>query len=917
MERPAIPRAARAAALVLASVATLLPPPPAAAQNGHAAAHAVPAPMASAALRTSAIVLDGRLDEAAWTAAQPVAHFTQARPHEGEPATQRTEIRILYDDDALYLGARMFDTEGAAGVRTRLARRDNLPDADYIQIIFDTFHDHLGRVSFMVNPSGVKGDAYGPNGANLDNSWDAVWDVVTRVDSLGWTAEFRIPFAQLRYPRDSVQTWGLQVWRMESRLNELSQWSFWRLNEAGGPPRFGHLEGLRIAHGPGRAEILPYVVGRSTRRPVTDPADPFSKATAYDARFGADLKYLLASNLTLSATVNPDFGQVEVDPAVVNLSAFETFFPERRPFFIEGGGLFSFGWLNCFFCSNVSNPNLFYSRRIGRRPRGAGNVYAAGAYADVPQNTQILGAAKVTGTVAPGWTLATLDAVTAREDATVDDGHGLRSRLEVEPFSNYFVGRISRDLRHGSFVRGMFTSVVRDITDSTLRTQITSHAEAGGVETNLWWGGQTYRWMGWADISQVSGDPAAILRLQRSSARYFQRPDRAQHGNGLFSDALDASLTAMRGYAFYSRLSKDAGDWMWEASTMVKSPGFESNDVGFSSQADRIWMSGNVVRSVTEPNRFARQMWFSLGGQAAFNYSGDRIDGQTNAYAQLSLLNYWTVTAMNILRPRKMDDQLTRGGPVVARAAQAYWDVAVMSDTRKALSFSIEPNVGCGDGSCTWAFSARVTARPAANVSLSLGPTWEDDRTRSQYVTTVADPTATAMYGNRYVFAFLRQKTLAVDTRLSVTFTPTLTLELYLQPFIASGAYSAFHEFDRPRSLARSTYNVDRGTITARHSPTQPSVVTGYIIDPDGIGGPAAPDTIANPDFNFRSLRGNAVVRWEFRPGSTLYLVWTQSRSANADAGVGDFQLGRDLRGLVGAPPENILLVKMSYWLGL
>jgi len=913
MVRPAIHLAPRAAALVLASAVSLLLPPPAAAQDGHGAAlntrgsgHALPAPLGTAAARAGAVTLDGRLDEAAWAAAPALEGFRQLQPHEGEPATQRTEVRFLYDADALYIGARMYDTEGAAGVRTRLARRDNIPDADYVQVIFDTFHDHLGRVSFMVNPSGVKSDAYGPNGAGLDNSWDAVWDVVTRVDSLGWTAEFRIPFAQLRYPRDSVQTWGLQIWRNESRLNELSMWSFWRMNESGGPPRFGHLEGLRIAHGPGRAEIMPYVVARDTRQPVADPADPFNKATAYDARFGADLKYLLASNLTLSATVNPDFGQVEVDPAVVNLSAFETFFPEHRPFFVEGGGLFSFGNLNCFFCSNVSVPNLFYSRRIGRSPQGAGNAYGAGAYADVPQNTQILGAAKVTGTVAPGWTLATLDAVTARENATVDDGSGLRSRLEVEPFSNYFVGRLSRDLRHGSFVRGIFTSVVRDITDPTLRTQISSHAEAAGVETNMWWGGQTYRWMGWADVSQVSGSPAAMLRLQRSSARYFQRPDRSQGGNGLFSGGLDSSLTALRGYAFFSRLSKDAGDWLWEAATMVTSPGFESNDVGFSSQVDRIWMNGNLVRQFTKPTRLARSSWFNLGGQTAFNYSGDRVDGQMNAYAQVTFLNYWMVNVMNIFRPRKMDDQLTRGGPVVQRASQEFWDVMVMTDTRKAIYFTVEPNGGCGDGVCNLDFSASVTVRPVPNVSLSVGPTWSDDRIPSQYVTTVADPAATAMYGSRYVFANLHQKMLAMDTRLAVTFTPNLTLELYLQPLIASGAYSNFHEFDRPRSLARSTYGVDKGTIAYAGGT--------YTVDPNGAGG-AAPFSFGNPDFNFRSLRGNAVVRWEFHPGSTLFLVWTQSRSDIA--GVGDFQLDRDLRGLVGAPPENIFLVKMSYWLGL
>jgi hypothetical protein len=895
----------RATLLLLA--ASLLAPPQAPAQNSSGPARIAPPPSASAARSASAIVLDGRLDDAAWQTVQPVAAFTQAQPHEGEPATQRTEVRFLFDDDALYIGARMYDSEGAAGIRTRLTRRDQgQNDADYIQVIFDTFHDHLGRVAFSVTPSGVKGDAYGPNGAELDPSWDAVWEVETRVDSLGWTAEFRIPFAQLRYPRDSVQTWGLQVWRMETRLNELSQWSFWHLNEVGGPPRFGHLEELRIARGPGRGEVLPYVVGRTTRQPVADAADPFNRASATDARVGADFKYLLASNLTLSGTVNPDFGQVEVDPAVVNLSAFETFFPEQRPFFVEGGGLFAFGGLNCFFCSNVSTPGLFYSRRIGRRPQGAGNAYAAGAYADVPDNTQILGAAKVTGSIAPGWTIATLDAVTARENATVQDTLGLRSKVAVEPFTNYFIGRVSRDLGNGGLLRGMVTSVVRDLADPTLRTQLNSHAEAAGAQTTLWWGRRTYQLRSYIEASQISGDPLAILRAQRSSARYFQRPDRHNGSNGLFTGGFDSTLTAMRGYALYTRVSKEAGNWLWEASTMVKSPGFESNDVGASSQTDRIWMNGNVLRQFTAPNRFARQMVFIAGGQQAYNYSGDLVDRQLQTYVGFTFHNYWEVNGFFIYQPPRVDDQKTRGGPVVGRAERTNLFANINTDSRKPFVLSAGPYFGCGDGVCWGGTSLQLTVKPASNVSLSFGPSYGVDNTADQYVATVADAAATAMFGNRYVFAQLRQHTLAMDTRLSVTFTPTLTLELYVQPLIASGAYSRFSEYPAPRSRQRLVYGVGAGTIT----PT----ASGYTIDPDGPGG-AQSFAIGNPDFNYRSLRGNAVVRWEFRPGSTLFLVWTQSREDSAP--IGDFQLGRDLRGLAGTRPTNIFLVKMSYWLGL
>jgi hypothetical protein len=423
--------------------------------------HPTPPPIVRAAGATGAIVVDGRLDDPGWQAVEPATGFTQSEPQEGKPATQKTEVRFLFDDDALYVGARMYDDMGARGVRSRLLRRDASSDAaDQLSITFDTFHDHLGRTSLTINPAGVKGDAYGPGGSYADPSWDPVWEAVTRVDSLGWSAELGIPFSQLRFPRDSVQTWGLQLTRFVSRLNERSQWAFWHLNEVGGPTRFGHLTQLRIVRGPERAEVLPYVVGRSNNTPVADPADPFTKPHSADYRLGADLKYLLTSNLTLTATVNPDFGQVEVDPAVVNLTAFETYFPEKRPFFVEGAGLFSFGGLNCFFCSNVDGMGLFYSRRIGRYPQGAGNASNGGVYADVPRSTTLLGAAKITGRTADGWSVGVLDGLTRRENALVQRADGSRFGLEVEPFTNYFVARLAKDLRGGSTViRGMVTSL--------------------------------------------------------------------------------------------------------------------------------------------------------------------------------------------------------------------------------------------------------------------------------------------------------------------------------------------------------------------------------------------------------------------------------------------------------------------------
>ena len=907
MHRSGVRRLAAVLTLAFATASRTWAQSPSPAPSPSEELHSVAtSPLGRAALRTDPITVDGRLDEPAWLVAPPVTDFRQSQPHEGEPATQRTELRFLFDDDALYIGARLFDTEGAAGVRSRLVRRDQGSNADFIEVIFDTFHDHLGRVLFAVNPSGSKGDAYGPNGADLDDSWDGVWEVQARIDSLGWTAEFRIPLAQLRYPRDSVQTWGLQVWRMESRLNELSQWSFWRLNESGGPPRFGHLEGLRITRGPERAELLPYVLARSTNDPSIPSADPFRDPHEVGAQVGADFKYLLGTNLTVSGTVNPDFGQVEVDPAVVNLSAFETYYPEHRPFFVEGSGLFDFGWFNCFFCSNTNSMNLFYSRRIGRAPQGGGNAYNAGQWADVPDYTRILGAAKITGRAWSRWNISALEAVTAREQALVQDTLGQRYHVEVEPFTNYFVGRLARDLPNGSFVRGMVTSVVRDLSDSALRTQLNAHSEAGGLETSLWWHRRTYRFMGHVGLASIAGDSAAILRVQRSSARYFQRPDRGNGSNGLFSDRYDPSATSMRGYGGYARIGKQSGDWLWELNTNIRSPGFEANDVAFNSQADRIWMGGNVLRQYTHPNRFARYMTFIAGGQQAFNYDGDRVDRQGQLFATFTFLNYWDFTTFYIYRPENLDDRLTRGGPVLRRAASHFVQANVSTDGRKNVVLGLFPSYSCRDGVCSYGVGTSLTLRPRSNLQLRLEPSYSDDQTRAQYVTAKADTTATAMYGGRYVFADLHQREFAMDTRLNVTFTPTLTLEVFAQLLVSSGAYTSFKEYTEPRTLNRAIYGVDVGTITSSGG--------HYIVDPDGAG-PADTLSFRDPNFNFRSLRGNAVLRWEFRPGSTLFLVWTQSRADQET--LPDFNLDRDLAALKSTQPENIFLVKVSYWIGL
>lgn len=888
--------------------AVLIVAAPLAAQN----IHPTPPPEARAVALQEPIRLDGKLDEAVWHMAPAATGFVQSQPNEGRPATQRTEVRFAYDDAAIYVGARMYEDSGARGVRTRLVRRDAEADADYIEVIFDTYHDHIGRLFFTANPSGVRADANGLGGGG-DDSWDPVWEVKTTIDSLGWTAEIRIPFSQLRYPTTQTeQTWGLQLWRQDNRLNELSQWSFWHLNESGGPPRFGHLTGVVIHRAPGRAEVLPYVVGRSSSVPVSDPTDPFQKAHSMDGRVGADARLLLTSNLTLSATVNPDFGQVEVDPAVVNLSAFETFFQEKRPFFVEGSSYFGFGGLNCFFCSNVSSLSMFYTRRIGRSPEISAGAYDSVYHAKVPDNTTILGAAKLTGRTATGWSVGVLDAVTDRARATIQRLDGVRTSATVEPFTNYFVGRLAKDLRGGATViRAMATSVSRNLDNQLLADRLPSRSESFGLSTDMWFRNRDFHLMAQVAGTNVSGDTAAILRLQQSSARYFQRPDRANGSNGVLSDRYDPSLTSLRGLGAYARFARDQGNLLWEVSTNLRTPGFENNDIAFLSRADFWWMSANVHRMWTTPTNWYRQVFFIVGGQQQYNFDGDLTDRQGQVWGQIVLRNYWNVSGFWIHRPSVLDDGLARGGPVLRRPALNFWEANLSTDSRKTVVVSGNGSYDrSSDGKPDWSAGVTLQLRPASNITLSLGPSFNHGETSYQYVTAVADPTATVFDGTRYVFADLNQDAVSMDTRFNVTFTPNLTFELFVQPLIASGSYSRYKEFTAPRGLGKTVYGTDAGTVAVVPRSGRPDSIA---IDPDG-GGPAQVFSLSDPSFVFRALRGNAVLRWEYRPGSTLFLVWTRSSESALSRGTIDF--GPDTRALFRGPAQNIFLLKMNFWLG-
>ncbi|MEP7346151.1 MAG: DUF5916 domain-containing protein [Gemmatimonadaceae bacterium] len=884
--------------------------------------HAAPAESAVAAKRLSAVSIDGKLDDAAWRAATPITSFRQFQPTEGAAPSMATEIRILYDAQALYIGARMHDPEGARGIRAPLARRDQLLDdsgnnggfnsltSDKLIVVLDPYHNHLDEAVFEINPLGVRGDSF-----NGDDSWDPIWEAAARVDSAGWTAEMRIPYSQLRFSRGESQTWGMQLWRYIDRLNERDMWAFWRRNANGGASFFNHLSGLTIADRPRQVELLPYVVSRGQYRPVA-PGDPFHSNSDMRLNVGADMKYLLTSNLTLDATINPDFGQVEVDPASLNLSAYETFYDEKRPFFVAGNSAFSFGGSSCFFCSNTSSLGVFYSRRIGRPPQLGGYLDSRAAYADTPDNATILGAAKITGRTSNGYTIGFLDAVTNRETARyITSTGGATAEQTVEPLSNYLVARVKKDLRNGATTVGaIVTSAVRRLgDDSVLTNRLRSHATAVGIDWNHTWHQRDYQWRTTIVTSDIGGSAGAIGASQRSSARYFQRPDREVTDDGLFSTRYDTLATSLRGYGFYSRLARQNGNWRWETAQSWRSPGFETNDLSFLDRSDYKWMNANIARVWNQPTTWYRSIFTSLGGQQQFNYDGIRNDLQGQYFLGLELPNYWNIRTFYIYHPTVYDDRLTRGGPVVKRTGYTFSHAQVSTDARRRVVFdlSVETDRGLDEPTKGLTIQPGVAFKPAASVFVQLSPSYNVDEASAQYVRAVSDPTATLFSGNRYVFALTKTRALSLDTRVNWTFTPDLTLQLFAQPFFASGAYSHFREFAAPRTLKKLEYGRDVGTIIRTTTTSNPNGL--YTVDPDGSG-PASAFAFGDPNFSDRSLRGTAVLRWEYRPGSTIFLAWTQQRFGSD--GFGDFDFGRDRAALLHDKPDNVFVVKMNYWLG-
>ena len=861
---------------------------------------AVPPIIVHAVRTDQPISIDGRLSEPVWQSAPVFSAFRQSDPNQGSEPTLRTEVRVLYDDAAIYVGARMYDASPDS-IMPILSRRDQYPVADWFAVFIDGYRDLRTGNLFALSAGGSVIDGVLYNDDWNDFSWDGVWVGKTNIDKEGWTAEMRIPYSQLRFHDDAKQLWGINFQRDIGRKRETDCLVYTPRNQSGYVSRFGELVGIEDINPPSRVEVLPYVTEKGE---YTHPGanNPFNDGSRYSPGAGADFKVGLGNNITLNGTVNPDFGQVEVDPAVVNLSDVESYFDEKRPFFLEGATVFNFGQGGArnYWSFNWPQPTMFYSRRIGRAPQGS---LPDADYTDVPQATHIIGAAKLTGKVIDGWNVGAIQAVTSREMADLDTA-GRNFRAEVEPPAYYGILRAQKDFNDGKQGLGfMSTTSARDFTDPRLRDDLNNNSEVLGMD------GWTFLdddkvWVisGWAGLSHVAGDSARMISLQTNSQHYFQRPDARYLG-------VDSSLTSMNGYGARISLNKNKGKFFSNSAFGILSPSFDVNDLGFQSRSDVINMHAGAGYSWSDPGEVFR--YAETGGAVFqnFDYGGNVTWRGFFEYGSLQFLNYYWFNWNVAYNPTTINNTRTRGGPLTLNTPGRQLNLDVTTDSRK----SFEAEVSMFTYQASWQRDVQeyvsLTWRPAANISLSIAPTFDHDYEAAQWVTSASDPTAAATYGGRYVFADMALRTLSANIRLNWTFTPTLSLQLFLQPLISSGDYTNFKELARPRSFDFTVYGSGSTTLTEVKN-ADGSI--SYSADPDGPG-PAPPIGFSNPDFNTKSLRGNAVLRWEFVPGSVAYFVWTQSRYDQTNMN-GDFQPGSSFNHLFSAVADNIFLVKFSYW---
>ncbi|TPV94492.1 MAG: carbohydrate binding family 9 domain-containing protein [Myxococcales bacterium FL481] len=845
---------------------------------------------ASAVRRVGEIRVDGRLDEPDWARAPASTGFWQREPDEGEAPDHQTEFRVLFDEEALYIGVRAHDDEPTA-IRALLTRRDQSSSSDWIYVGIDSYADRRTAFVFGLNAAGVQHDMVLFDDTNSDDSWNAVWTGATSVDDQGWVAEFRVPLRQLRFTADTTQAWGFQIRRVVQRTGEETWWSPTPRNKPRVVSLFGRLDGVALPERMHRLELLPYFIG-GAKFPAAAADDPFGDGAEPQFRSGLDFKYGVTNNLTLSGTINPDFGQVDADPSQINLTAQEVFFRERRPFFLEGADIIQFRLSQGD--GDGAQDTLFYSRRIGRAPQGSGADY--GDYYRQDPTTSIFGAAKLTGKTSRGWSIGLMDALTAQEMADIRHTSGVHERAVVEPMTNYAVGRVRKDLNEGRTTIGIAgTAVNRQLEGTPFRDDLHEAAYASGMEFSHRFAGDMWNANAKLAGSHVRGSPEAIEITQRASQRFFQRPD-AEHVH------VDETRESLSGLAMVGDVGRTGGQfWRFAVGVDARTPGFEVNDVGFQREADFavgwVWTQFRDQR----PSKHVREYFLNLNAWSVSNWQPENLTNGANVNGSITFNNLWGGWLGYATNFNRVNPGLLRGGPSVRADVWHNANLGIRSDERRRARGNLIAYGGASPAQGSWELGSNLdfSVLARSNLELSLGPSFSQRLGQLQYVTATEDAEAV----DHYVLGRIQQTTLGVTLRVNYTITRNLSMQIYAQPFTSSGRYDQFKEPDDHQAQDfDDRFHVLSGPEIARADDEYTVTRAGYTY------------TFDAPDFDFRELRSNFVLRWEYVPGSTLSFIWSQGRAASGSDG--RFDVARDIEDMADAEGEHVLLLKLGHWFG-
>lgn len=835
-------------------------------------------------LTTARPVIDGKLDDECWQTGVWAGDWTQYIPDEGARPTYPTEMKILYDDRNIYVAFRAFDSEPAkiqryAGVRDEFV-------GDMIGVNFDSYRDYRTGFEFTITAWGQKIDLVLFNPNNWDVNWAAVWKGKTGIEDSAWVAELEIPFSQVRYSNKDVQVWGLHTWRWISRIQEESNWEKQSRTGPGMLYNFGELQGISGLGKFRRVEIMPYALGRLNTM-EKEPGNPFTEdGKIYGGNLGLDAKIGISSNFTLDVTINPDFGQVESDPSVMNLTAFETFYEEKRPFFLEGLTIFDY---------DFDDQSLFYSRRIGHSPSlETGNTDSL--FVNSPDMTTILSAVKLSGTTSGGFSVGLIQSLTGPEYAKISNYDGKRSTEIIEPLTSYTVARVQKGYNAGTTVfGGIFTSTNRFINDDNLRF-LASNAYTGGIDLLHRWRDKEFYLDARLTGSYVNGSAEAIKMLQESSARYYQRP-------GADYLRYDTSRTSLGGYGGKLKIGKGSkGFWRYSTGINWLSPGLELNDLGYMTASDEINQVNELSYFVNQPVSIFRTYTISLEQFNGWNFNGTYLGSGGHLSFSSEFKNQWVLGANIIYHTETLDTRMLRGGYdfMMPNSVTSFGKIG--TNTSRKISGTLEYmyEVGGENSENSYTIEPGISVRPVKIFKLYLSASYNSNHNSLQYVTTVKQ-----VPEERYILGALDQQTMALTIRADLNITPEFSILFYGSPFVSKGLYGEFKrvtDADAVNYSDRFVYYPD------------PVLSDGHWqLDENGDG---IPDySIKNPDFNFNQFRLNLVARWEYRLGSFIYLVWSSERTGFM--GNPDSTIGSSFRNLRKVFPDNIFLVKLNYWFSL